>query len=169
MKFQWDKGLEMVTCLWVEHLFNIHQFLTNHLGLTVPPVTDAVVLCVMCINAYDSRPGDLSLAQEEQQPASDTICSDTICQGVLMSLDTSTTEPPASVRTTGGLDWWDWGRVGVGRKAVLLGQGAQGIVPGVELREPGVPRQPPWPPGSGGPHHGRSGRPQAASSPRCST
>jgi hypothetical protein len=64
----------------------------------------------MCINAYDIRPGDLSLALEEKKPASDIIG-----QGVLMSLDTSTTEPSASARTTGGLAWWDWGRVGLGR------------------------------------------------------
>jgi hypothetical protein len=60
--------------------------LTDRLGLTVPPVTDTVILCVICINAYDIRPGDLNLALEEQQPASDTIY-----QGVLMSLDTAPT------------------------------------------------------------------------------
>ena len=56
----------------------------------------------------------------------------------------STIEPSVSAITGVGLDWWDWGRVGLGRKAVLLDQGAQGIVPGVEPREPGVLA--PWPP-----------------------
>jgi hypothetical protein len=39
--------------------------------------------------------------------------------------------PSASGKTGAGLDWWDWGRVGLGRKAVLLDQGAQGFLPGV--------------------------------------
>ena len=39
--------------------------------------------------------------------------------------------PSTSGRTGAGLDWWDWGRVGLGRKAVLLDQGAQGFLPGV--------------------------------------
>ena len=54
-----------------------------------------------------------------------------------MSLDTSRTEPSASTKSTVGLFWWDWGRVGLGRKEVMLDKDAQGIVPGVELREPG--------------------------------
>ena len=50
----------------------------------------------------------------------------------------STIGPSASARTGVGLDWWNWARVGLCRKAMLLDQGAQGIVPGVEPREPGV-------------------------------
>ena len=49
-----------------------------------------------------------------------------------------TSDRAASLRTGAGLDWWDWGRVGLGRKAVLIDVGEQGLRFGVQHPEPGV-------------------------------
>jgi len=46
-----------------------------------------------------------------------------------------TTEPAAPGRTGTGLGWWEWGRVGLVRKAVLPDQGAQSLLPGVFARQ----------------------------------
>jgi len=43
--------------------------------------------------------------------------------------------PSTSGRTGAGFDWWDWGRVGLGRKAVLIDVGEQGLRFGVERPE----------------------------------